>query len=72
MKTDQLKIITKQLIKSDLQINAVMLCFTDKNTPAQAERAIYGKITSTVARDVKRVNEMFDFCGRVHKAGLDL
>ena len=61
--------VSRQLIKSDLQREAVSLCLFDNHTAAESERAIYGKITSTVARDVKRVNEMFNFCERVHKQG---
>lgn len=72
MNKQQFEIIARKLIKSDLQKEAVSLCLFGNLSAMSAERAIYGKITSTVARDVKRVNEMFDFCEQVHKAGLGL
>lgn len=67
MKSNQFNILAKKLIKSDLQKEAVRLCMFENRTAADSERAIYGKVTATVARDVKRVNELFDFCLEVSK-----
>ena len=72
MNKQQFEIIASELIKSDTQRKAARLVVLHGKTAAHAERVFYCKITSTVARDVNRVNEMFDFCERVHEAGLSL
>lgn len=65
MNKNQYKLISARLIQSTVQRKAVELCIFENMTAADAERRIHGKITATVARDVKRVNELFEFVSRV-------
>ena len=67
MNVNQFNLLAEKLIKSDSQIKAVKISIFDNRTAAEAERMIHGKITATVARDVKRVKELFDFCLEVAK-----
>ena len=61
MNKKQYKLISARLIQSTTQRKAVGLCIFDGLSAAEAERRVHGKVTATVARDVKRVNELFDF-----------
>ena len=68
MKKTQFKLLAERLIKSPLQREAVKLAMLGSLNTAEAERKIYGHVTGTVARDVKRINELLESCKSVCEA----
>lgn len=65
MNEDQFNEIALRLIKTSEQRKAVSLYLLGGVTAYAAEIEVYGKVTNTVARDARRVKELFDFCERV-------
>jgi hypothetical protein len=62
---DQFDAVAQRVIKRPTQRWAVKLYMLDGLTAYAAEMKIHGAVTNTVARDARRVKELFDFCERV-------
>lgn len=62
MNNEQFDKIAERLIKSPQQRFAVKEVILNNKRPFEVEIALYGRQTKSVSRDVKRVNNMFEFC----------
>ena len=62
MNQAQLTKIAHKLRLDPGKVEAVRLVIIGHMNSAQAEKAVYGRITSTISRIVKRVREEFYFC----------
>lgn len=65
MNEAQFNLLANKLIKSTTQRKAVKLHMLDGLSAYEAEKRIHGKLTASVSRDSKRINELYDFCKSV-------
>ncbi len=61
MNGKQLRLLVARLIKSPKQQEAVIIYMTENVSAYEAEKRVFGKVTSSVSRDAKRVNEAYEF-----------
>ncbi|MCK5126806.1 MAG: hypothetical protein KAR42_11170 [candidate division Zixibacteria bacterium] len=69
MNLQQFNLLAKRLIKSATQREAVKIHMLGGLGACDAENHIHERVTNTVGRDAKRINELYKFCNSVSNNG---